>query len=51
MYLVGIDIGGTNLKVGLIENNKIINRVVKPTNSFDLIKQIVSTVNEILDIR
>ena len=48
MYLIGIDIGGTNLKVGLIKDGEIINKIVQPTNSFDLIKQVVTTVKEIL---
>jgi len=45
--IIGIDIGGTNLKAGLIDNGRIIDKVTKPTNSFDLIKQIISTVNEL----
>lgn len=47
--IIGIDIGGTNLKAGLIDNGRIIDKITKPTNSFDLIKQIVSTVNELKD--
>ena len=48
MYLIGVDIGGTNLKVGLIKNQKIIDKIVVPTNSFDLIKQIVFVIDELL---
>lgn len=49
MFLVGIDIGGTNLKIGLIEDGKIIDKTQVPTNSFDLIKQVESVTYEILN--
>ncbi len=49
MYLVGVDIGGTNLKVGLIEGRQIIDKVVHATNSFDLVKQIVNAIYELLE--
>jgi len=49
MYLIGIDIGGTNIKVGLILDGKIVAKKEEPTNTFDLIKQIESIVYDILD--
>lgn len=48
MYLIGIDIGGTSLKIGLIEDGKIIARQEESTNSFDLIKQVETKVQDIL---
>lgn len=47
MYIIGVDIGGTNLKVGLIEDGNLIDKIQQPTNSFDLIKQIIGVINEI----
>jgi glucokinase len=47
MYVIGVDIGGTNLKVGLI-SNMLIDKEVVPTNSFDLVKQIINTIDLIL---
>ena len=49
MYLVGIDIGGTNLKIGLIRDDEIIDKIEQPTNSFDLIRQLVSVTFEIVE--
>ena len=48
MYLVGIDIGGTSIKIGLIQDGQIIAKVEKPTNAFDLIKQIETETTEII---
>lgn len=47
MFIIGVDIGGTNLKVGLIEDGKLIDKALQSTNSFDLIKQIISMISEI----
>lgn len=49
MYLIGIDIGGTNLKIGLIEDGALIDRIEVATNSFDLIKQLEATIIQLLD--
>ena len=48
MFLIGIDIGGTNLKLGLIEDGTIVDKIEVPTNSFDLIKQLESVTNQLL---
>ena len=49
MYIIGVDIGGTNIKVGLIKENNIVDKIVVPTNTFDLIKQITSLIDSIID--
>ena len=49
MYLIGIDIGGTNLKIGLIKDEEIIDKIEQPTNSFDLIRQLVSVTFELVE--
>jgi activator of 2-hydroxyglutaryl-CoA dehydratase len=36
MLLIGIDVGGTNTKFGLIENNEIIKSFTAQTNTFDV---------------
>ena len=48
MYLIGIDIGGTNLKAGLISDKKLIDKIIVPTNYFDIIKQVISVIDELL---
>ena len=48
MYLIGIDIGGTNVKYGLFRNKKLIDKYVEPTNNLDIIKQVVCTYSEFL---
>lgn len=51
-YIVGIDLGATNLKIGLIDGNKIIFKEVLPTADFvtreSLIIAISNGVNDIL---
>lgn len=49
MYIIGVDVGGTNIKCGLVYGNEIISRIEVPTNTFDLVKQIVNLVKRILD--
>ena len=49
MYLIGIDIGGTSVKIGIIQDGNIIAKSETSTNAFDLIKQIVSATHELLD--
>ena len=49
MYYIGVDIGGTNLKVGLIQGENLIDKIIRPTNSFDLVRQIVNVIQEILE--
>jgi len=49
MYIIGCDIGGTNLKVGLIENNEIVKKIVEPTDKDNLIEQVVTNINKIIN--
>ena len=49
MYLVGIDIGGTSIKMGLINDGEIVSKIDAPTNTFDIIKQIISMTYELLE--
>lgn len=49
MYLIGIDIGGTNIKAGLIKDGAIIEKKQEPTNTFDLVKQIESIINDLVE--
>lgn len=48
MYLIGVDIGGTNLKIGLIKDDKIIDRQNESTNAENLINQIENQINILL---
>ena len=48
MYIIGCDIGGTNLKVGLIKNNEIIKKIVEPTDKDNLIEQTITNVNKVI---
>lgn len=49
MYIIGVDVGGTNIKAGLLFNGEIIGRIVDPTNTFDLVKQINNLVKRLLE--
>ena len=49
MFFVGVDVGGTNLKIGLIDNNRIVDREIIPTNTFDIVRQIINAVKDICD--
>ena len=40
MYLIGVDIGGTNLKIGLIKNKVIIDKIVETTDKNSLVQQV-----------
>ncbi len=50
-YIVGVDLGGTNIKIGLIRNNKILAKSVSPTPKFSsparLIGVIISGIRQI----
>lgn len=48
MYCIGVDIGGTNLKIGLIRDNMLVDKMILSTNSFDIVRQIVNMSEEIL---
>ena len=52
MYKIGIDIGGMSIKSGIVNNGKIIDRLVKETDIQgdldNLIDDIVCLVNELV---
>ena len=48
MLLVGIDVGGTHIKFGLIKENEIIRKMSLATNTFDVVRQIVNGTHELL---
>ena len=48
MYLVGVDVGGTHTKFGLIENDKIIKSIVVETNAFDVLRQVSNGIRELV---
>lgn len=49
MYIIGVDIGATNLKLGLIENSKIRDKYSVPTNDFDVVRQVISEIVRIVE--
>ena len=48
MLLIGIDVGGTFVKFGLVEDGKIIRTMQLATNAFDVIKQLVNGARELV---
>ncbi len=48
MYYIGVDVGGTNLKIGLIQDNQVVIKKVLQTNALDIIKQVVTGIKEML---
>jgi len=48
MLLLGIDVGGTFVKFGLIEDGRIIRTMQLATNTFDVIKQLVNGARELV---
>lgn len=48
MLLIGIDVGGTYTKFGLIEDGKIIRSMKLATNTFDVIRQLVNGAKELV---
>ena len=49
MNIIGVDIGGTNIKIGLIKDNEIVDKLNVSTNTFDLIAQVVNLIEGIID--
>lgn len=47
MYLIGIDVGGTHTKFGLINDGKLVKTLKVSTNTFDVIRQVVNGVREL----
>jgi len=50
MLIIGIDVGGTNTKFGLIENGQIIRTMQLSTNTFDVVRQLVNGAREIVQM-
>lgn len=48
MYVIGVDVGGTNIKCGLIKDFQLLTKIEESTNSFDLIRQIENIVKRII---
>lgn len=49
MYVIGVDVGGTKIKCGLISGYDIVSRVEENTNTFDLIRQVENIVKRIIE--
>lgn len=49
MYLIGVDIGGTNLKMGLVEDSKIVDKLVVPTNKENVSSQVIANIYKLLE--
>ncbi len=47
--IIGIDVGGTNLKLGVIDKNKIIERIVLPTDKNDVVSQLILNAHKLID--
>lgn len=48
MYLLGIDVGGTNTKFGLIKDGELLKTLRVSTNTFDIIRQIANSGKELI---
>ena len=48
MYLIGIDVGGTHTKFGLIKDGVLLKKLKVSTNAFDIIRQIVNGARELV---
>lgn len=48
MYLLGIDVGGTNTKFGLIKDGQLLKTLRVTTNTFDVIRQIANSGKELV---
>lgn len=48
MYLLGIDVGGTNTKFGLIKDGALFKTLTVSTNTFDVIRQIANSGKELI---
>lgn len=48
MYIIGVDVGGTNIKCGIIDYDRIVYRIEEPTNTFDLVRQVENIVKRVM---
>lgn len=48
MYIIGIDIGGSTIKAGLIKDNKILDRVDTKTDRNDVMKGVAKVMHEVM---
>jgi len=48
MYVIGVDVGGTKIKCGLIKDYRLVARVEEGTNTFDIIRQIENIIKRIM---
>ena len=49
MYVIGVDVGGTRIKCGLISEGQIISRIEENTNTFDLVRQIENIIKRVVE--
>ncbi|MGN0960977.1 MAG: ROK family protein [Christensenellales bacterium] len=50
MYLIGIDVGGTTIKFGLVKNNEIMKKIILDTRPKEIINQIATGINKLLQL-
>lgn len=50
MLIIGIDVGGTNTKFGLIEDGKIVRSMQLTTNTFDVVRQLINGIRELVQL-
>lgn len=49
MYCIGVDIGGTNIKMGLFESNNLVEKISVPTNKEDTLGQVIDLIKDMLN--
>lgn len=49
MYCIGVDIGGTNIKLGLFENNNLVEKISVPTDKENVLGQVIDLIKDILN--
>lgn len=48
MYCIGVDIGGTNIKIGLFRDKDLIDKIVTPTNVDNVVEQLQNLLQDVL---
>ena len=48
MLLIGVDVGGTKVKIGIIRDGEILKKISLQTNTFDIVRQIINGVYEVI---